>query len=139
VRDEFRLGGADLGVDSERSSIAVTDSGVLTAELSAATVPAEASEWALAPPLLYFRSVALAAVGDVLTLTVDDDVLDEYDIALYFAGHHDVRGTLTLRPEGLLTFTGVVSDGTDPARQPTLSGHRETPISVRWTLGGAGT
>ena len=110
--DEFRLGGADLGVDGERSSIAITGSGVLTAELSAATAPADASEWALAPPLLYFRSVALAAAGDDLTLTVDEDVLDEYDIALYFAGHRDVRGTLTLRPEGLLTFTGVLaSDG----------------------------
>lgn len=66
-------------------------------------------------------------------------ILDKYDIALYFAGHHDVRGTLTFRPQGLLTFTRVVSDGTDPAQQPTVSGRRETPISVRWTLGGAST
>lgn len=143
MSDEFRLGGADLGVNGDRSSITVTGSGILTAELSAATTPVEASEWALAPPLLYFRGVPLTTTGDSLTLTIDDDVLDEYDIALYFVEHRDVRGTLTFRPDGHLTFTGVVPDhgvpDHGPARPPTPSRHRGTRISVRWTSDGAST
>lgn len=128
---EFRLGGTDLGVDSDRSRVTVTDSGILTAELSAATPPAEAADWALAPPLLYFRSVPLVTADDCLTLTINDDVLDEYDIALYFVEHRDVRGTLTFRPDGLLTFVGVVSDH-GYAHHPASSRRRTTQVSIRW-------
>ncbi|OZV77012.1 hypothetical protein CA850_24910 [Micromonospora echinospora] len=122
MREEFRLGGVDLGMDGDRSSVVISASGILTAELSAATTPAGTSEWALAPPLLYFRGVPLTPAGDTMTLTVDDDASDDYDIALYFIGHRDVRGTLTVRPDGLLIFTGLVtSDGVNPAQQLTVS------------------
>ncbi|MEU4570159.1 hypothetical protein [Micromonospora sp. NPDC023956] len=122
MREEFRLGGVDLGVDGDRSSVVIGDSGLLTAELSAAATPAGTSQWALAPPLLYFRGVPLTTAGDTMTLTVDDEALDAYDIALYFIEHRDVQGTLTVRPDGLLVFSGfVASNGIGPAQRLTVS------------------
>ncbi|MEW2378480.1 hypothetical protein AB0883_20555 [Micromonospora sp. NPDC047812] len=91
---------------------------MLTGQLHAATVPPEAADWALEPPRLYFRDVPLASSGDTLTLTVDDDALDHYDIALYFLEHYDVLGTLTFWPGGVLTFVGAVKTDANDARIP---------------------
>lgn len=107
--------------------VVVTESGSLTAELYAATVPPETVEWALEPPRLYFRSVPLASSGDALSLTVDDDLLDDYDVALYFVEHHQIHGTLTFRSGGDLAFVGLITFDANPSHDT------GTPLVVRWT------
>jgi hypothetical protein len=56
-------------------------------------------------------------------LAVDDEVLDEYDIALYMLEHHDILGTLTYR-SGVLTFVGIFT---------TYVNDKGTSIDARWT------
>jgi hypothetical protein len=65
----------------------------------------------------------LFRLGDAdLGLTVDDDVLDQHDIALYFVEHHDVHGTLTVRQDGTLTFHGTTTpDAAGPPVPLTIS------------------
>jgi hypothetical protein len=121
VDDLFRLGNDELGVDQERSSVTITDGHTVAAEVYAAAVPAGASQWALSPPLLYFRAVRLVRDRADLTLTVDDHALDEHDIALYFVEHHDVHGTLTVREGGTLTFHGTTPDSAGRAVPLTVS------------------
>ncbi|MDF2989782.1 MAG: hypothetical protein K0S37_296 [Microbacterium sp.] len=128
MRDEFRMDGEQLGLDRHRSSVVLDDSGTLTAELRATAVPSTASAWALSPPILYFRNVRLVMENGQRVLTINDDVLDEYDIALYFMEHHDVEGLLTLSSTGDLTVDGITRFGTDPASS--------TPIRVQWTFEG---
>ena len=131
MREEFQIDGEQLGLDSAHSSVVLDDSGVLTAELRAVAVPTATSAWALSPPLLYFRNVPLIAEDGLRRLTIDDDVLDECDIALYFTEHTDIEGTLTLSPAGDLAFDGVtrLGVGADPSGS--------APIAVRWTPEGS--
>ncbi|GAB3617767.1 hypothetical protein GCM10027416_23240 [Okibacterium endophyticum] len=121
------MGDEQLGLDRAHSSVVLSDSGTLNAELRATAAPTATAAWALSPPLLYFRNVPLVAKKGHRVLTVDDDVLDEYDVALYFVEHYDVEGILTLDSAGGLTFDGVTRLGVDP--DPS----RITPITVRWT------
>lgn len=127
VHDEFRMDDEPLGVDRAKSSVVIGDSGTLTAELHAANPPITASEWAQSPPRLYFRNVPLVSERGRRILIVDDDTLDEHDIALYFVEHHDIEGTLTLSPDGALTFDGFTRLDLRPEDHT-----RTTRIMVRW-------
>jgi hypothetical protein len=123
VKEHFCYAGTDVGIDHDRSSLKVTDTGMLTAELRAATLPPGSKDWALYPPLLYFRNIPLARFSSSGVLAVDDEVLDEYDIALYMLEHHDILGTLTYR-SGVLTFVGIFT---------TYVNDKGTSIDARWT------
>lgn len=103
---DLRVNGDRLGLTP--SSVATIAAGRLDAELHAATIPPAASDWALAPPFLYFRAVHLPSLGVPLHLTVDDELLDDYDIGLYVGTHSDIVGDLTLDAESL-RFEGTAA------------------------------
>lgn len=91
------MNGTNLGLAPR--SIATIEAGRLDAELHAAAVAPGADGWALAAPFLYFRAVRLASLEASLQLTIDDELLDEYDIGLYVGTHCDIFGDLTIDAE----------------------------------------
>ena len=63
--------------------------------------------WVIYPPKLYIREVPYTEKNGNIYIDITEDMLDEYDIALYLAEHNDLEGTLQISPAGALNFTGT--------------------------------
>lgn len=123
VKNRFRWGRDDLGLDDSRSTVSVAAK-LLTIELHAAHAPPGSGDWAVYPPLLYARGVPLSRFDGEGTLVIDDEALDEHDLALYMLEHHDIHGSLTYR-SGTVAFTGTAE----------MFGCPESiPLEVSWSV-----
>lgn len=63
--------------------------------------------WSSYPPKLYIRNTPYKISNNKITLIIDEDVLDDYDIALYFMEHFDIEGALTINEKNILEFKGT--------------------------------
>ncbi|MBD8703633.1 hypothetical protein SOM11_04205 [Frigoribacterium sp. CFBP9039] len=113
MENRFRIDDDDLGVDLQASSVTLDDDGVIDAVVVAQRVPA-AADWTESPPRLRFRDVPLKFDGASFGATVDDDLLDEHDIAFWLEGSDDVHGVLSLRAGDLLRFVGTTHVSGEP-------------------------
>ena len=95
----FRIGDTDFGIGEVALEI---ESGGIISDLTI-TGNEEVYEqitvdedriwsWTLYPPQIYFREVPLN--GNSIETT--DELLEEYDISLYFMEHYNLCGTLTI-------------------------------------------
>lgn len=121
--DFFQLDGTDFGV-GQTTLLYHEPGGLLTLEIvgseevAAALAATETHpfNWILYPPKLYIRAAAFGEEEGRQTIEIDEEVLDNYDIALYLLEHHDVFGTLTITPSRHLTFHGsALLDGQEVA------------------------
>lgn len=87
---EFGIGDIQFAIEDNRLSLEVTGSEEIFDKLT----EEEDGEWswALYPPKIYFRAVPY--VGE--DIIVDENFLDQYDIALYIMEHHDFTGTIKI-------------------------------------------
>ena len=103
---DFGIGEVVLKIDSEKDIISdMTITG--KEEVYKQITSDENGYWRLStqyPPKIYLRGVPLN--GNVIEIT--DELLDEYDIALYFMEHNDVHGTLTIN-EKCIAIKGEVN------------------------------
>lgn len=106
VENRFRVDGDDLGIDLRASSVTLGSDGVVDATVVAERLPADV-DWSDAPPRLHFRDVPLKFDGATFGATVDDDLLDEHDIAFWLEGREDVHGVLSLGAGDRLRFVGT--------------------------------
>lgn len=114
VSNYFRLNNTDFGIGRVRLLLPVTEQ-VLTLEIIgseelATTIASDETQvfnWILYPPKIYFRDVPYTITNGVKSLTVNNKLLDEYDIALYLLVHNDLFGTLSISADGIITFSGT--------------------------------
>ncbi|MGI4832887.1 MAG: hypothetical protein ACRYFK_05435 [Janthinobacterium lividum] len=61
--------------------------------------------WLLYPPQLYFRDVPISQTLGLKQFRVDEQLLDEYDVALYMLEHYNIVGIAELTAT-TFAFTG---------------------------------
>lgn len=87
---EFGIGDVQLSIEDGLVNLEITGSEEIFNELT------ENDDcewnWALYPPKIYFRNVPF----NDKTIVVDEEFLDQHDIALYLMEHNDFTGTLEL-------------------------------------------
>ncbi|AMR29026.1 hypothetical protein A0257_19250 [Hymenobacter psoromatis] len=117
----FRLNGTDFGIGSVQLLLPVTEQ-LLTLKITGSeevteaiiTDEAQAFNWILYPPMIYFTDVPYALVNGIKTLTISEELSDNYDIALYLMMHDDLTGTLSITADNIITFSGTAQlDGAD--------------------------
>ena len=106
---EFGVGQVTFSINPTANTFTVE---IVGDEAIAASIGAAESHpfnWISYPPHFYVRDAVFTHEGDIKTLDIDEDALDEYDIALYLMEHNDVLGTFTLTADGLITVVGTVA------------------------------
>lgn len=100
--NSFRIGDAEFGIGDVQLSI---EDGLINLEITGSeeifnkmTEDDECKwSWALYPPKIYFRNVPF----DNKAIVIDEEFLDQYDIALYMMEHNDFTGTLGLTDKNI--------------------------------------
>lgn len=85
---EFGIGNIQFAIEDNLLSLEITGSEDVFDELTE-NDDAEWG-WALYPPKIFFRDVPYVDKD----IVVDEDSLDQYDIALYMMEHNDFTGTI---------------------------------------------
>ena len=62
--------------------------------------------WALYPPKLYFIEIPFELNSNKIIIPITDEILDDYDVALYFMSHNDIEGEFSIDPNEVFMFTG---------------------------------
>ena len=108
-KTEFGIGSVTLSIDPSASTFTLEIVGdeAIAANIGAADT--HPFNWIIYPPKFYVRAAVFTSVGGTKTLDIDEDALDEYDIALYLIEHNDVMGTLTISAEGQISVVGTTS------------------------------
>ena len=106
---EFGIGSVTLSVDPADGAFTLEIVGDATLATAIGANETHPFNWIIYPPKFYVRQAVLVGEGNAKTLDIDDDALDEYDIALYLIEHNDVFGRLTLANDGLVRFSGTTS------------------------------
>lgn len=92
---EFGIGDVQLSIGDGLINLEITGSEEIFNELT------ENDEcrwsWALYPPKIYFRNVPF----DNEAIIVDEEFLDQWDIALYMMEHNDFIGTLEVTDKNI--------------------------------------
>jgi hypothetical protein len=65
-------------------------------------------DWALYPPELYFREIPFELKKGRIEIEITEDILDDFDIALYLMEHNDIIGKLIIDESYIFTFEGYV-------------------------------
>jgi len=128
VENRFRVDGDDLGIDLRASRVTLGSDGVVDALVVAERLPAGV-DWSDAPPRLHFAEVPLTFDGATFGATVDDELLDEHDIAFWLEGREDVHGVLSLGAGDRLRFVGTTHLTGEP---------KAWRLDVSVTFGGSG-
>lgn len=63
--------------------------------------------WPLFPPKFYVWEAPFEMKDGKIQVQITEEMLDDYDIALYLMEHNDVYGLLTIDETGMLFFEGV--------------------------------
>lgn len=120
-KTEFGVGEVEVEYYTELQGMSVRIYGD-EAKFEESSAEGEEWEWALYPPNLYFMGIPHDKDKGT-QFDIDDAILDDYDIALYFSEHNDIFGHLSISSEGIFQFEGTVD----------LFGERET-LFVRLSL-----
>lgn len=105
---EFGIGDVQLSVEDGLINLEITGSEDIFNKLT------ENDEckwsWALYPPKIYFRNVPY----ENKAIIIDEEFLDEYDIALYVMEHNEFTGTIeitnkTIQINGQADIMGEIS------------------------------
>ena len=62
--------------------------------------------WALYPPELYFRGIPFELKDNKIVIPITDEILDDFDVALYFMSHNDIEGEFSIDENELFMFKG---------------------------------
>lgn len=100
--NSFRIGDTEFGIGDVQLSI---EDGLINLEITGSeeifnkmTEDDECKwSWALYPPKIYFRNVPF----DNKAIVIDEEFLDQYDIALYMMEHNDFIGTLEITDKNI--------------------------------------
>jgi len=60
--------------------------------------------WTLHPPKIYFREIPFNQSNDRIEIEITEELLDEYDIALYLMEHYDLNGTLIVSDSHIMIY-----------------------------------
>lgn len=63
--------------------------------------------WALYPPKLYLKEIPYQLRENKIEITITEEILDNYDVALYLMEHNDLNGVLTIDENDVLIFKGI--------------------------------
>ncbi|MCU0436580.1 MAG: hypothetical protein MUC49_01615 [Raineya sp.] len=102
--NDFGVGKISYKVNWDKDTIDLTIEGntVIFEQLS----ESKAWNWALYPPKIYFRNVSFEFQNATISIIIDEQMLDEYDIALYFLEHNDIEGILTIDEDNIFSLEG---------------------------------
>lgn len=113
--NSFKIGDTEFGICDVQLSV---EDGLINLEITGSedifnklTENDECKwNWALYPPKIYFRNVPY----ENKAIIVDEEFLDEYDIALYMMEHNDFTGTIeitnkTIQINGQADIMGEIS------------------------------
>jgi hypothetical protein len=64
--------------------------------------------WTLYPPKIYLGDVPFTENGNAMEIVVNEDILNQYDVALYLMEHNDFFGKVSIE-NNVLRITGTVS------------------------------
>lgn len=62
--------------------------------------------WALYPPELYFREIPFELKDNKIVIPITAEILDDFDIALYFMSHNDIEGEFSIDENEIFMFKG---------------------------------
>lgn len=92
---EFRIGDVHLSIKDGLIDLEITADEDIFDEL---TENDDCEwDWALYPPKIYFRNVPYNGKD----IVVDEEFLEEYDVALYMMEHNDFTGTLKITDKNI--------------------------------------
>lgn len=100
--NSFKIGDTEFGIGDVQLSI---EDGLINLEITGSEeIFDKLTEdddckwnWALYPPKIYFRNVPF----DNKAIVIDEEFLDQYDIALYMMEHNDFIGTLEITDKNI--------------------------------------
>lgn len=104
MKNSFKIDGTEFG--TETVSVKLSAEKTLIKELIIQGNKALCKElsnnekgkwsWIIYPPKIYFKDIPCEEENGEITLDIDDDMLDEYDIALYLVEHNDFFGQVII-------------------------------------------
>lgn len=105
--DNFGIGKIDLKIDRKKGVLSLTLNG--DEDLFDALSEDEDGpwSWALYPPKLYFHELPFDPDEKTIRLRIDEELLDECDIALYLMEHNDVEGDFEIDANNRFRFSGT--------------------------------
>lgn len=106
--DNFGIGKVTCKIDSENSII--NDLTIIGNEEIFEELSADENgkwNWALYPPKLYLRKIPFNLKQGKIEVAITEEILDEYDVALYLMEHNDIYGTFTIDKNKVFLFEGI--------------------------------
>lgn len=113
----FTIDDYEFGVDPDASHIAISPSKIdITIVGRKESVESFLDDdehpwsWLVCPPKIYLTDVPITLDDDGFKRDIDEDDLDEYDIAIYAMKHCDILPCRVTLRDGLLTIHGKVHE-----------------------------